>query len=74
MNCPLCGKEMAVQGEKAVCGSCSISTAVAKAVPAPKATPETSNEIDPDNIEEKSANADGFSEKDNQEPDKEAKE
>lgn len=80
MNCPRCGKEMVVQGAKAVCGSCRISTAVAKAapvskvVPAPVVTPETSTEIDPDDIEEGSANADGFFEKGNQEPDKENKE
>lgn len=74
MNCPRCGKEMVVHGEKVVCAGCRISSPVAAAAPTPETTPETSKEIDPDDIEEESAIADGFSEEDNKEPDEEAKE
>jgi len=80
MNCPRCGREMVIQGEQALCRACRISTVVEKTVPVvsppqvSKETPDTSIEIDPDDIEEGSANADGFPKEVNQVPDKEAEE
>lgn len=79
MNCPRCGKEMVVAQGKATCDKCRMSVSVAespKAVPAPAPAPvpETSNEVDPDEIEEESAPAEGFPEEDDQKSGEEAKE
>lgn len=79
MNCPRCGKEMEVKDGKASCCSCRLSVAVTKTVEAPKTDPELDKEpessetIDPEEIEGDSAEAEGFPEEDNQESE-EAKE
>jgi len=80
MNCPRCGKELVAQGNLAVCGVCRVSVGLVEEktapvqVSEPESTPDTSNEIDPDEVLEESASAEGFPEEGNQESEEEAKE
>ena len=79
MNCPRCDKELVAQGNLGVCGTCRVSVALVEEkaalaqVSESESTPDTSNEIDPDEVLEESASAEVFPEEDNQESE-EAKE